>query len=69
MQAGDVIEGLFKFRDDPGELYRHAADVLDRFWEENDSAIRWLDRAFSIATSSLGAEVVALAVLLGDTLV
>jgi hypothetical protein len=69
MLGTGVIERLFQFRDDPGDLYWHAADALDRFWDENDRTIRRLSRAFSIAACALGVEVVTLAALLAGTLI
>lgn len=67
--ATEVIEGLFEFRDDPGELHRRAADVLERFWESNDTVIHRVGFAFSVAAAALCFEVVALALLLGGTLI
>ena len=67
--AAGVITGLFAFSDDPAELYRRAADNLDRAWEGNDAIVHRLSVAFGIALCAIGVEVVALAALLGGTLV
>jgi predicted PurR-regulated permease PerM len=68
MSAAAAISHLFEFRDDPETLYRRAADILDRFWEENDLTVLQIDRAFVIAASALVLEVAALATLLGGTI-
>jgi hypothetical protein len=67
--AAGVINGLFPYRDDPAELYRRAADGLDRAWEGNDVAVHKLSVAFGVALCTLGIEVVALAALIGGTLI
>lgn len=71
LPASDVMSNLFDFCDDPDELLHRAADVLDRFWDQNDTAVRRIGRAFSLAAVALGVEVVALAALaalLGGTI-
>jgi hypothetical protein len=67
--ASDVIAYLFDFRDAPGELFRRAADLLDRLWEQNDATIHRVGRALFIAATALCLEVACLAALLGGTLV
>ncbi|HEY2479590.1 MAG TPA: hypothetical protein VGI17_12785 [Solirubrobacterales bacterium] len=67
--AASVLDGLSAFRGDPAELYRRAGNNLDRVWAANDAAIRRLSAAFAIALCALGVEVVALAALLGGTLI
>jgi hypothetical protein len=62
------MSNLFEFREDRDELLHRAADVLDRFWEQNDAAVRRIGRAFSLAAVALGVESVALAALLGGTI-
>jgi hypothetical protein len=69
LSASDVIENLIEFRDDPGELFRRAADALDRLWERNDTGVYRLGRALSVAVAALGVEVIALAGLLGGTII
>jgi hypothetical protein len=67
--ATEVIEGLFEFRGDRRELYRQAADALERLWERNDAIIHRASIAFSIAAAALCVEVVSLALLLSGTLI
>ena len=63
-----LYEGFYAIRDDMPEVYRRLAYDLDRFWEENDSTIRWLTRAFRLSALGLVVEILALAALLGDTI-
>ena len=67
--GSDFMENLTEFRDDPGELFRRAADVLDRLWERNDPVAYRLGRWLSIAITALGIEVVVLAALLGGNII
>lgn len=68
-QAGvGLYEGLFGVRDDMPEVYRRLAYDLDRFWDSNDKKIQWLIRAFTLGAVALVVEILALAVLLGDTI-
>jgi hypothetical protein len=67
--ASDLIANLSEFREDQRELLRRAADVLDRLWERNDAAVYGLARWLSIAATALAIEVIALAVLLGSTII
>ena len=67
--AAGVIDGLFAYRGDEAELYRRAGNNLDRAWAANDATIRRLSAAFAIALCALGVEVIALAALLGGTLI
>ena len=63
------FENLFPFREDQGELYRRAADSLDRNWEANNVTIRQISRAFVLAATALAIEVIAMAALLTGTLI
>jgi len=68
-QAGvGLYEGLFALRDDMPEVYRRLAYDLGRFWESNDEKIQRLVRAFTLSAGALVVEVLALAGLLGDTI-
>jgi len=68
-QAGvGLYEGLFALRDDMPEVYRRLAYDLGRFWDSNDKKIRRLVRAFTLSAVGLVIETLALAGLLGDTI-
>lgn len=61
-----LYEGLYAFRDDMPEVYRRLAYDLDLFWDSNDTKIKWLTRAYTVAATALVVEVLSLAALLGD---
>ena len=63
-----LYEGLFAVREDLPEAYRRLAYELDRFWKSNDAKIQRLIRAFIVAAAALIVEILALALLLWDTL-
>jgi hypothetical protein len=67
--AAEVTENLIEFRDDPRRLFGRGAAVLDRFWERNEAVVYRLARSLSIAVAALGVEVIALAALLGGTII
>jgi hypothetical protein len=67
--ASDLIVNLSEFREDPSELFRRAADVLDRLWERNDAAVYRRARSLSIAATAPAIEVLALAALLGGSII
>lgn len=67
--ASDVISNLTEFRDDPGGLMARAANLFDRLWEQNDPVIYRLGQALSVAIGALGVEVVALAALIGASII
>jgi hypothetical protein len=68
-QAGvGLYEGLYALRDDMPEVYRRLAYDLGRFWESNDEKIQRLVRAFTLSAAALVIEILALAGLLGDTI-
>jgi hypothetical protein len=69
VSGAGVSRETSRLGDDAGAIYRRLAGTLDRFWDENDEAVRRLRLALSIAASVLGVEVVALAALLGGTIV
>jgi hypothetical protein len=52
----------------PGAVVLGAA-ALDRFWERNEAVVYRLARSLSIAVAALGIEVLALAALLGATII
>lgn len=64
-----LYEGLYAFRDDMAEVYRHLAFDLDLFWESNDRTIMRLARAYTTAAMALVVEIVVLAILLGGTII
>ncbi len=63
-----LYEGLYSVRDDIAEVYRRLAYELDRFWEANNRAIIKLTRTYKVAAGALVAEILSLAVLLGDNI-
>lgn len=63
-----LYESLFEVREDMTEVYRRLAYALDRFWESNDKAIRWIARAYTVAAAALVLETVSLVVLLAGTI-
>jgi hypothetical protein len=63
-----LYEGLFAVRGDLPEAYRRLTYELDRFWRSNDEKIQQLIRAFVVAATALIVEILALVVLLWDTL-
>jgi hypothetical protein len=63
-----VADDIAAFREAHDDLLRTIIDALDDFWETNDAAIRRMSHAFSVATFALGVEVVAMAALLGGTI-
>jgi hypothetical protein len=69
LSAAEVIENLMEFRDNRGRLFGCAAAVLDRIWERNDAVVYRLGRSLSFAAAALGIEVIALAALLGGTII
>jgi hypothetical protein len=54
---------------DAAELYWRAAGDLDRMWSLNETTLRSLTHAFSVAAIALALEVATLALLLGGTLI
>jgi hypothetical protein len=56
------------FRNDMPEVYRRLAYDLDLFWDSNDTKIKWLTRAYTVAAASLVVEILSLAALLGDNI-
>lgn len=63
-----LYEGLYAFRDDMPEVYRRLAYDLDLFWDSNDTKIKWLTRAYTVAAAALVVEILSLAALLGDNI-
>ena len=63
-----LYEGLYAFRDDMPEVYRRLAYDLDLFWDSNDTKIKWLTRAYTVAATALVVEILSLAALLGDNI-
>jgi hypothetical protein len=61
-----VAAGLYAFRDDMPEVYRRLVYDLDLFWDSNDSKIKWLTRAYTVAATALVVEILSLVALLGD---
>ena len=55
-----LTEGLYAFRDDMPEVYRRLAYDLDLFWDSNDTKIKWLTRAYTVAAASLVIEILSL---------
>jgi hypothetical protein len=47
-----LYEGLYAFRNDMPEVYRRLAYDLDLFWDSNDTKIKWLTRAYTVAASN-----------------
>jgi hypothetical protein len=50
------------------EVYRRLAYDLDLFWDSNDTKIKWLTRAYTVAATALVVEILSLAALLGDNI-
>jgi hypothetical protein len=69
VSASGVISNLAEFRDDPGGLLARAADFFDRLWEQNVPVVHRLGQVLSVAVAALGIEVLALAALLGATII
>lgn len=67
-RGAGLYEGLYAVRNNLPEVHRRLAYDLDRFWESNDRYIRWLTRAFTLAAAGLVVEILALAALLGDSI-
>jgi hypothetical protein len=57
LAGAKLYEELYEFGDDSSEVHRRLAYDLDRFWETNDSIVRRLIRAFSVAALALGVEI------------
>jgi hypothetical protein len=53
---------------DPEEVHRRLAYDLDRFWEDNDLEIGRLRQGVQLAAAGLTVEVLALVVLVADTI-
>ena len=68
MVGAGLYEGLYELRDDLGEVYRHLAYDLDRFWDDNDVELQRLVMAFRLAAVGLSAEIVILIAMVSDTL-
>ncbi len=68
MPGAGLYEGLYAFRDDMPEVYRRLAYDLDLFWDSNDTKIKWLTRAYTVAATALVVEILSLAALLGDNI-
>lgn len=68
MVGAGLYEGLYELRDDLGEVYRHLAYDLDRFWDDNDVELQKLFRGFRLAAVGLSAEIVILIAMVSDTL-
>jgi hypothetical protein len=68
MVGAGLYEGLYEIRDDLGEVYRHLAYDLDRFWDDNDVELQKLFRGFRFAAVGLSAEIVILIAMVSDTL-
>jgi hypothetical protein len=69
VSASGVISNLAEFRDDPSGLMGRAAELFDRLWEQNAPVVHRLGQMLSVAVAALGVEVLALAALLGATIV
>lgn len=65
----DLYEGFYVVRSDMAEVYRRLAYDLHRFWDSNERKVRRLSRVFALAAGSLAVEILALAALLGDSLI
>lgn len=63
-----LYEGLYAFRDDMPEVYRRLAYDLDLFWDSNDTKIKWLTHAYTVAATALVVEILSLAALLGENI-
>jgi hypothetical protein len=66
--GGGIYEGFYAIKGDMAEIYRRLAHDLDRYWESNEEEMAWVGRAFTLAAGALVAEVLSLAVLLGNSL-
>ncbi len=64
-----VLEELYEFRSDVGEIRRRLVYDMERFWETNDRVMQKLFRAFRLASLALVIEVVLLLATVSDTLV
>jgi len=62
------MRAFYAFRNDMPEVYRRLAYDLDLFWDSNDTKIKWLTRAYTVAAASLVVEILSLAALLGDNI-
>jgi hypothetical protein len=63
-----LYEGLYAHRENLPEVYRRLAYDLDRFWDLNDVELQKLTNAFRIGAGSLFVEIVALSVMVSDTI-
>src|SRR5712691_381348 len=63
-----VLEELYEFRSDVGEIRRRLVYDMERFWETNDRVMQKLFRAFRLASLALVIEVVLLLATVSDTL-
>lgn len=66
--GADIDAGLYAARDDLADVYRRLAYNLDHLWDSNDKEIGQVARVFTVASSALVVEILALVALLGDSL-
>lgn len=63
-----IYEGFYAVREDLAEVYRLLTYDLQVFWELNEQEMLWLNRAFTVATGALVAEILSLVGLLGGSI-
>ena len=63
-----LYEGLYEFRGDLPEVYRRLAYQLLAYFESNDRLLRPMTRVFRCAAAALVVQILALVVLVSDTI-
>lgn len=69
VSGSSIYDQLYEHRDDLEEVHRRLARHLHRLWRENVPHVERAIRAYRIAAGALVAEVLALVMLMSDTLV
>lgn len=63
-----IYEGFYPVRENMSEVYRLLTYDLQGYWESNEQEMLWLNRAFTLATGALVAEILSLVGLLGGSI-
>jgi hypothetical protein len=68
LRGSVAYESFYKQRDEVEEVYRGLLYEADAVWERNAVAVKAMHRAYRIASTALGVEIVALALLATGTI-